>query len=279
MIMDLGIDAGNFEIKIYGDKGAFKTLSTIGEFRERRLKNSFSDQDIVFEYKGRKGFAGTLAQYESEFAGSIVGTSKAHEDTVIRVLIGIAQYTKEGGTFRIIVGQPIEQHTTEEKQIIKDLLTGDHEITINDEIYKITIERVEVSAEGGVAFWSHPKKGLVRILDFGSGTVNGASLMDGKYIDRDSFTADFGLSTIRSNDKQAFMRAVFIQTQKLKWSKFDAVHLVGGAAEELLPYAKAFYEHVEVLRPKINNGNQIQMIHPVFANAVGMFALTKGLFK
>lgn len=275
--MKLGVDAGNSEIKIYGEKGAFKFSSIVGEYRERKLKNSFSDSDIVFEFRGRKGFAGKLAEMESEFSGSLYGTTKAHEDTLIRVLIGLTKYGI-AANYQIVVGQPIEQHTEEEKQRIKQMLIGAHEITVNDVKHEIRIERVEVAAESGAAFWSNPKKGLIRILDFGSGTVNGASLLEGKYIDRDSFTCAFGLNTIQSTDKNALMRAVFIQAQQRRWNRDDKVFLVGGAAEELLEYAKNQFSSVELLKPKIVTDGRIDFLSPIFANAVGMYRIAEGVY-
>lgn len=276
--MKLGIDAGNHTVKIAGENGVIKFSSILGEYRERTLIETFSENDIVYVYGERKGFAGKLAEIESEFAGSIFGTTKAHEDTLIRVLLGIAQYGADA-SYEIVVGQPIIQHNEDEKKRIKDMLLGEHLIKVNDQRHKILIERCEVAAEGGVAFWSHPKKGLIRILDFGSGTVNGASLTDGKYIDRDSFTTDFGLSTIRSTDRTAFVRAVYIETQKKRWHKSDQVYIVGGASEELLPFIQNHFDQVELLRPKLMMNNELKFFHPEFANAVGMYNVAKGLFK
>lgn len=276
--MRLGIDAGNNELKIAGESGVFRMRSTLGEYRELKLRNTLEKGDIVYEYKGRKGFAGMLAEMESEFSGSMYGTSKAHEDTLIRVLLGISVY-RIAPQYEIVVGQPIVQHDDEEKQRIKQMLLGNHSIIVNDIRYEILIERVEVAAEGGVAFWSHPKKGLVRILDFGSGTVNGATILDGKYVDRDSFTTDFGLNTIRSQDRDAFMRAVFIESQRRRWNKSDSIYLVGGAAESMIQSAERHFENVDLLRPKLVSDGEIKFIDPVYANAVGMYNVAKGIFK
>lgn len=275
----LGIDAGNHELKIAGESGVVGISAILGEFRERNLEESFSDSDIIFHYKDRKGFAGKLAEMESEFAGSLFGTTKAHEDTLIRVLLAIASYGGSGHHYDIVVGQPIEQHKKEEKQLIKDMLIGEHEIEINGQLIEIFIDRCEVAAEGGVAFWSAPRKGRVRILDFGSGTVNGATLVDGKYIDRDSFTTEFGLSTIKSLDRQAFVRAVYIETQKKRWQKSDPVFVIGGASDEMLPFVQHHFDIAELMKPQIRVDGDITNPHPKFANAIGMYNVAKGLFK
>jgi plasmid segregation protein ParM len=277
--MKLGVDAGNNEVKIYGEEGAFKYPSILGEYRERKLTDSFSTGDIIYEFKGRKGFAGKLAEIESEFSGSIVGTTKAHEDTLIRVLLGIAQYESRSVKFDIVVGQPIEQHTDEEKKRIKKLLIGDHGITINDQKRNIYIERVEVAAEGGVAYWSSPRKGLVRILDFGSGTVNGATLLDAKYVDRDSFTIGYGLGTVRATNREAFMRSVYIKTQEKRWNKSDVILVTGGDADGMIKYVNAHFENAEILRPQDHSASGIKIVLPIFANAIGMYNVAKEVFK
>lgn len=75
------------------------------------------------------------------------------------------------------------------------MLLGSHDLSLNGVKKTIIINRVEVAAEGGAAFWSNPQTGLVRIIDAGSATINCASLVDGKYIDKDSFTINFGCNT------------------------------------------------------------------------------------
>lgn len=69
--MIIGIDAGNYETKVCGPFGVKKFYSDIGEYRERNLKSSFGPDDMVWECEGKKGFAGSLARYESEFGGGI----------------------------------------------------------------------------------------------------------------------------------------------------------------------------------------------------------------
>lgn len=276
--MKIGIDAGNHEVKIFGHVGAFRYSSLLGEYRDRNLQEQ-REGDLIYEFRGKKGFAGQLAEIESNYSGSVAGTTKAHEDTLIRVLLGIAQYKRQSDKYQIVVGQPIIQHTEAEKLRIKKLLQGDHAIVLNDQRHNILIERVEVSAEGGVAFWSSPRKGLVRILDFGSGTVNGATLIDGKYVDRDSFTADYGMGIVTDEDRDAFMRSIFIQAQRKRWKKSDSVHIVGYSAESMLPHAQLHFENAEVLRPKDPFSEGSKLLHPVYANAVGMFNVAQRIFQ
>jgi plasmid segregation protein ParM len=159
------------------------------------------------------------------------------------------------------------------------MLQGDHAIVINDERRNILIERVEVAAEGGVAYWSAPRKGLIRILDFGSGTVNGATLLDGKYVDRDSFTMAFGTETLDLSNAEAFVRAVFIKAQQKRWKRTDTILIVGWSAESMLQLVQKHYENAEVLRPRDPNREGLVYISPVFANAVGMYRVAQEVFK
>ncbi|WP_263314549.1 hypothetical protein, partial [Enterobacter hormaechei] len=66
-------------MKIAGNNGCQMFSSFIGEYRDRKLVSSFGSDDMIFEYKGQMGFAGTLAKMESETGGSRKGDSKAHE--------------------------------------------------------------------------------------------------------------------------------------------------------------------------------------------------------
>jgi len=211
----VGIDPGNEEVKFASRFGVGKFYSAIGEYRNRHIESSHGKDDMIFEFNGRKGFAGTLALAESEFGGSLMGDSKAHADTKLRVLLALHQLSTT--TFQIIVGQPIIKHIPLEKERIKNMLLGSHDLTLNGVKKTIKINCVEVAAEAGAAFWSNPQTGLVRIIDAGSATVNCASLIDGRYIDKDSFTIPFGCNTTKSHDLNAMVRGIVAQTSK-KWS-------------------------------------------------------------
>jgi plasmid segregation protein ParM len=267
----VGLDAGNYAIKGFGDRGIIKLLSDIGEYRDRRLTQSHGVDDIIFEFKGRKGFAGSLARYESEFNGSIMGDTKAHEDTLIRVLLGLNKYG--GDHFKVVVGQPISSHIREEKERIKEMLKGTHEIVINRKKRVLTIEEVEVAAEGGAAFWSNPIPGTVRVIDVGSGTVNGASLIDGRYLDRDSFTLKFGMNSTLSNDHEAMVRGIVAEALK-KWGRGDTVMVAGGAAKQLTPIIKETFKKAATITPEYK-GN---LYEPMFANAIGFYKIGRKLW-
>lgn len=273
--MIVGIDAGNNEVKVMGPLGVDSFSSAIGEYQERNLTNTHGKDDMEWEYEGQRGVAGTLA-IESDFGGSIMGDSKAHDDAKIRILLALHRYGNSSN-YEIIVGQPIGTHTQEEKQAIKDMLIGRHTIVVNGKERTFTIARCEVAAEGGASFWSAPTDGLVRIIDVGSGTVNCASLIDKKYLNKDSFTLGFGMNTIRNQDLNELARGIARQTTK-RWKKGDRVLLVGGVAERLLEPIKAHYPNAEVLKPVIREGGGARIVKPVFANAVGFYNIGRATY-
>lgn len=277
----LGVDAGNSSIKVVGKDEPLLLPSALGEYRERKLDQKFSDDDIIYSYNGRKGFAGTLAINESQLLASRMGDSKAHEEMLVRVLLGIFQYSHKN-EFDIVVGQPIAKHTKQEKDKMKKLLKGEHEITVNGNTRKITINNIEIASEAGASFWSNPRKGLVRIIDVGSGTVNAATLNDGKYIDKDSFTIGHGLETILVDDMESFARKIAIQSLN-SWSPKDNVLICGGGYKKVLPFLKEYFHNISALYPNINNDDDIKvsvnLTSPIYANAVGFYNIAKKVFE
>ncbi|KYD30044.1 ParM/StbA family protein [Geobacillus sp. B4113_201601] len=274
--MILGIDAGNEKTKVVTEKGVFLFESSMGEYRERKLIQRFGEDDMIFEYEGRKWFAGTIAQYECEFGGTRKGDSKAHEEAKLRILLAIHRYSNETVN-DIVVGQPISTHSESEKIKIKDMLKGTHFLKVD---YgngflekKIVIRNVEVAAEGSSAILSHPQKNLVRIIDIGSGTVNFATILNMRYIDRDSFTERFGLATVRTNDLEAIARRI-ANVALAKWNEHDYVLLCGGGAKPLYPYLKQYFSNSNLLLPIHNN----QYHEPTFANAIGFYRIGEMLY-
>lgn len=276
--MILGIDAGNFKTKVVGKVGLMDFISAIGESRDVNLQQKHGEDDMVFEYEGRKGFAGTLAVYESEFGGSILGDSKSHEDAKIRILLAIHRYCTlnnlRDNTFQIIVGQPISKYTQTEKDHIKWLLNGKHVLAVNGIEKTFFINQVEISPEGAASIWSNPQKGLVRLLDIGSGTVNYSTILDGRFVDRDSGTLTFGMNTNKSNDMYALSRGIATNVLK-KWDKNDNVFIVGGIAEEIKPMIDEYFPNTHILYPIYKN----QFVNPIYANAVAFYNIAVNVYE
>lgn len=273
----LGIDAGNNEVKVMGSYGPDKFVSYLGEWRERKVGvEHFEKDDMEWEYNGKRGFASTLAERESEFKRSMMGETKAHEDAKLRVLLALHRYSNQQ-EHKIVVGQPIERHDPEEKQAIKDMLQGRHELTVNGVRKIIIIRRVEVAAEGAASFWCEPVNGLIRILDCGSGTINGATINNKRYIDKETFGLNYGLNTNKSVNLDAMSEAII--TKAHKWNKGDHIRLVGGAAEQLAPYLKKHFPNLEVFYPTIKLGDRLREVHPVYANAIGFYEIARNVFQ
>ncbi|WP_416149522.1 ParM/StbA family protein [Salipaludibacillus sp. HK11] len=273
--MIVGFDWGNNETKIVCPIGLIKFPSQIGEYSERNLESKHGDYDMSFEHKGRKGFAGTLA-LESDFGGSIMGESKSHQDALIRLLLGLF-HCGNSTSYQVVVGQPISMHTPAEKKAIKDMIIGKHTITVNDFTRTFTITDCEIAAEGGASFWSAPVSGTVRIIDVGSATINCASLINKKYLNKDSFTLPFGMETIQTNDLNDLARGIYSNTSK-RWKKEDAVLLIGGVAKSLVEPMRAYYPNVEVMKSTVKENGTINEVEPIFANAAGFYAIGRGLY-
>lgn len=277
-MVKLGIDAGNFKVKVAGEYGLLCFHSALGESREINLQQVHGEDDMIFEYEGVTGFAGSLALYESEFGGSLMGETKAHRDTKLRTLIAIHRYstiynTKES-SFDIILGQPISTHKHNEKEKLKKMLRGEHVVTVNGVEKSFHINNVEICAECASSYWSNPKEGLVRIIDIGSGTVNYATILNQRFIDKDSNTIPFGVSTNKSSSLPSLVRGVATQTLK-KWNQNDEVYVIGGIAEQMQPHLKEYFPNTEVLFPIYNQ----QYANPIFANAIAFYYVAVSIYE
>lgn len=270
--MRLGIDAGNARVKVAGAAGVIDFDAAVGEWRERKLVNAHGPDDMEVEYRGRLFFAGSLARCESEFGGTMMGDSKAHEEAKLRVLLAVARYNCT--ECHVVTGQPIGRHAAEEKQKIISALKGEHEVVINGRRHRFAILDVKVAAEGAAAFWACPQAGAVRIIDIGSGTVNCATILDHRYVDKDSFTLSFGLNSTKSEDRAAMADGIARECLK-KWRRGDMVLLVGGGAENLAPHLQRHFVNAEIFRPALNG----KQLHPIYANAIGYYTLARGLFQ
>lgn len=261
--MRIGVDPGGKEIKVASQNGVFSLNSCVGTWRERKLISDYGDSGLEIEYLGKKYFTGDLAENESHFPLQAKGISKVHEEGVIRVLFALLQFDNE--SFDIIVSQPIEGLTSDLKDKFKAMLKGKHELIVNGKVKTIYIESVGVVGEGAISYFVTPKDYLTRIIDIGSGTINGATIRNGKFVDKESFTIHGGLE-----NASAFEVASAIHS-KLKglWKETDKIYLVGGGARVV----KEFLElpNTYILSPFGND--------PKFANAIGLYMLGEELHE
>lgn len=280
----IGIDAGNYRTKIAGLSGITSYSSAICEWFSRDVVDVYGADDMEFEIGSRKGFAGSIAEYENVFGESaIYGDSKAHEDTKIKVLLGLYRYKKEfllhENSFNIVVGQPISQHIQKEKEHIQNMLKGYHEFIVNGESVSLWIDNIGVAAEGSGSFWSCPISGVVRTIDVGSGTVNMCTIVNKKHVNTSSDTLNFGMQTGRNKkDVSTIARGIIRASTRLMWNKEDKVYVCGGIANEIYRYLKEYHVNAEILNPIHKSYNNITVAEPSFSNAIGFYEIGKGVF-
>lgn len=282
----LGVDSGSFKAKIVGEHGVDTFKTNICDWFVRDVEEKFGPDDMEFEIDNRKGFAGTIAQYEDDFdgGGSMFGDTKNHDDNKIRVILAIFRYLEKYApninNVRIVTGQPIKMHNETEKKGIIEMLEGDHDVTVNGKSRTITIEEVKVSPEGSGAFWSNPKSVTDRayhILDIGSGTVNAATVINKKFITTKSDTFNFGMETIKNKDDlKGMARGIIRSITGLKWKKDADVMVCGGVATEILPHIQEHFPNATVVIPKLDEEMKLT---PVYANAAGFYEIARKVYK
>lgn len=282
----LGVDAGNYACKVAGGYGVMTGRSSMCEWFERDFDEDYGmGDDFEFVIHGRKGWMGTIASYEDQFGGgSIYGDTKAHEDTQIRVLLSIYRYIRDkcpgASVVSLVTGQPVKSHKDSEKAKIIAMLKGTHDITVNDERVRFTIDNVAIVAEGSGAFWSNPRMGKRRIIDVGSGTVNCVTIIDKRQNNNASGTFNYGMETINKNTGLGgIARGIIRSVTELRWERSDSVSICGAAANELLPYIAQYFVNAETVTPKIQVFDGVQILEPVYANAAGFYEMARTAFK
>ncbi|MFC5773673.1 ParM/StbA family protein [Ectobacillus antri] len=269
------LDAGNNEVKVATAEGVFSFNSFLGEARDRRLESQYEDE-MIGVYNGMPFFAGELAQYESEFPRNSMGLSKAHEDAKLRILIALHRYSKHYDN-HIVVGQPIESHKSEEKLRIKAMLAKEHRLVLNGVERKFYIHNTEVAPEGAAAYWSLQEElPVVHIVDVGSGTVNIATIRDGQFIDKESFTLPFGAESTKTKDMQAMSYGIISALNR--FNRQDSYRIVGGAAEKVKPYLQMQFPDCKVIHPLVKVGTKVMSVHPKYATVVGMYHIAKAVY-
>lgn len=269
----IGIDAGNDGTKVAYDGGVFSFPSCIGEARELKLESKHGAYDLIVEYNGKKYFMGTLAKYESAMIRQTGGLSKVKEETLLRVLVALFLAYKtsyaEIITVNVVVGQPIKMHTQEEKLALRHIIEGTHTVTVNGSEKTFHIAKCSVAAEGASAYFCRNfSEELTRIIDIGSGTVNFATIRDGRFIDRDSDTLNFG--TEKTDDYEALAKAIVAFVDN-RWYIKDRVYLVGGSYERFAELLNGEL-NVSILKPASLSEGELS---PLYANAVGFYRLCR----
>lgn len=276
MTQILSVDGGNYETKVIHEKGYDNFISSIGEWRKRTVADVHSKQDMEFEiinkYENIKGFAGPLATVESEYGGTVFGTSKNHQDANIRILLAVWRNIF-GDKVSIVVGQPYKGHTDEEKGEIIMALKGEHTVTINGKRKDFIIEDVKVGIEGAMAFIASPYQGPCNIIDIGSGTINCIHFLNKRIVDRKCDTLPFGSETSKSGQNFEGMASGIFKQMSGVWDKNHPTYICGGCAEVMEDVLKKYYPLTKVIRPKVDIDGVKITVDSKFANAVGMYTV------
>lgn len=281
----LGVDAGNHKAKVAGVYGVDSFKTNICNWFERDVVETFGPDDMEFSIDGRRGYAGTIAEFEDEFGnGTRYGDSKAHEETKIRVLLAVHRYLDKYrlnvDSVSIVCGQPIVSHKESEKIKMVEMLQKHHEYVVNGTQRRIWVNDVLITTEGGGAYWSAPRPGEMKILDIGSGTVNMVQISENRFITKGSGTVEIGTETMKNkNDFEGMARGIAQHASKLKWHKNDRVLVCGGVSQVILPHIKKHFPNAEVLTPQLKREYDVVNEKPIFANAIGFYNLARAAFK
>ncbi|MBP0725511.1 hypothetical protein J5Y03_09960 [Bacillus sp. RG28] len=286
----MAIDAGNYNVKVRFGFNLEKFCSAVLLYDGRQLDQRYGPDDMRFRIETMQGdilygVAGNIADMEGEYgSGRVYGNTKNHDEGKVRVLLAVYRYAKSD-RLNIVVAQPYKFHSLEKEEIISSL-KGTHLVTVDygdGPIAKtFTIENVSVLAEGAGLFFINPiKKGIVRYIDIGSGTVNCLTFKDGVCLKDQSTTLNFGTET-RLDDEDANLeslaRGIYSNMSK-KWNKNDNVIVGGGCTKDIISILKKYYINADIVRPGFTDEKGKTLIaHPEFANAWGMYEVGEKVY-
>lgn len=270
----IGLDIGRSGVKAYAGTKQLTFPSIVGEANERKLVTDYGDQGYEVSFEGTRRFIGTLAQMESSRWRYMMVDEKATRDALTLALTALHQAGFQD--YIVVTGLPVEQHVDENKRKFRDLLLGNRsgvwDVTVNGVRRVFRIEDVKIAVEGGAAFWSDPRDGLVRLIDAGSKTVNYITMQDRRYIYLKSGSLPFGFQTERrtrdgrkSVDIVEFADQVAGELGAVDWRSDDTVLVAGGRAKELSEALRTYFPKAEPLP------------NALFANAIGYYRAGKAV--
>jgi plasmid segregation protein ParM len=262
--MIVAVDCGRSYVKVITEGKSFLFPSKVSMWRKRNYRQDLNG-DIELEYQGRRWFVGKLAEREGDFARQAMQDSKAVEETLILTMTALHMAGAQGDV-TLITGIPIGNFTDVEQKAIKRLLEGPHRVVLNNRERSFYVERVYTTIEGGGAFFSAPRMGLVRIIDVGAKTTNYATFRDKVFIDRESGTMPIGWETVKESNLKE-MADVISGTVSKTWGSRDVVMLVGGMARKLEPLIQEHFVHAFSLED------------PQMANVRGYYEVGKAMIR
>ncbi|MDR6224987.1 ParM/StbA family protein [Desmospora profundinema] len=262
--MIVAVDCGRSYVKVITEGKSFLFPSKVSGWRQRNYRHELSG-DIELEYLGRRWFVGKLAEREGEFTRQAMQDSKAVEETLILTMTALHLAEAKGNVI-LVTGLPIGNFTDVEQKAIKRLLEGPHTVRLNGKERSFYVESVYATIEGGGAFFSAPRMGLVRIVDVGAKTTNYATFRDKVFIDRESGTLPIGWETVKVTNLKE-MADLIASTVSKTWGNHDIVMLVGGMARKLEPFIQDHFRHAFSLE------------EPQMANVRGYYEVGKAMIR
>lgn len=241
-MIHLGIDAGRFAVKAVGKEGYKDRFpSWIGEYRDLKLTNGLRKTDIILKTDMGTVFIGDLARDESYGGSRVMTATKVHPDTKLLILAAAARAIKDGDALKVTTGVPVEFYKKKVKEDICKLIIGEYDVEINGIRKKFSIEKVIMSVEGPSAYrrLCRGKGGVKRFLDIGSRTINFGTVINGRFIDRDSDTLDYGVDTVSLNGLNLCRKITADLSQR--WATLgDETYIIGGGVRVCGPFLHHF---------------------------------------
>lgn len=266
----IAIDNGGFSTCIKTKTALTKFPSAKGKFHERNLSNALGKNEFIFELSGEKYFAGNLAE-QAYLPLQMHTDTKQHIFYDLSILAAIHMYGFDINY--VVTCVPIKRHNQEEKEGIKDRLVGEWTFSINNERKTFRIDDVIIAPEGVSSFWNHMDQGMTHWVDWGSRTINYATVKnDGenmRFIDSQSGTFfGKGLEALEDLPNIESLADFVAGRLSAKWDKNNKVYHVGGGAlnKQLIKQFSSYFPNSEV-HP-----------NPQTANVSGMYLLGRSVF-
>lgn len=255
----------HFKMKMIGPNGFTDTFpAEIGPGRPLRLANDLLNTDIHLKTPDiGEWFIGTLAQ-ESWGRRRMMTASKVHLDTKLLTLAAVARAVKAHNDpdVELTIGVPVEFNTPQIRDEMQRLLIGNYDVGLNGEPIHFQIHAVRMIAEGPSAYAAlcPGEMGIKRIIDVGSRTINFGSIQNGRYLDVESGTLDYGCDT-EDSDPQALAGRIAGDLSRI-WKNFSSdTYVIGGGAIKHTQYLASYF-------PQLLN-----VANPQWVNARAFYAI------
>jgi len=253
MAQIISADMGRSESKFFSLGKKLKFKSIIGDWHERNLSSGGNyDVKIDFGNGFEKYFIGDLAVSESYLPRSMATESKIHEESKILFICGTSLLIQEPDII-ISTGLPVNLFKPSIRDELVNLLQGDYIVEFeNCKPKQIHIDQISVSPEGAGTYFYELKKnpelkqGKVRILNFGSRTINYLCIESGNFINRSSGTLNYGSILLNNSNMspKEYCRRI-LGDLSVKWNDYDeneTVLMSGGGIINLQPFIQKHFK-------------------------------------